>query len=51
MVSEPSNALSSIRERIIEHLNWNYIGIAAGVMSVIVAIYNIAEYTKKLKED
>lgn len=28
-------------------INWNYIGIAAGILSVVVAIYNINEYIQK----
>jgi len=50
LAKQSSRALDAIQERIVEHINWNYIGIVAGIMSVIVAFYNIFEYTKKLKE-
>lgn len=30
-------------------VNWNYIGIMAGLLSIAVAVYNINEYVKKQK--
>lgn len=32
------------------YVNWNYIGLTAGLLSVIVAVYNMNSYYKKLKE-
>lgn len=31
-------------------LGWNYIGLAAGVLSVIVTMYNINKYWEKVKK-
>lgn len=31
-------------------VNWNYIGLAAGVLSVIVTIYNINKYWEEIKK-
>ena len=30
-------------------VNWNYLGLAAGILSVIVTMYNINEYWKQIK--
>jgi hypothetical protein len=31
-------------------MNWNYIGLAAGVLSVIVTVYNINKYWEEIKK-
>lgn len=32
------------------YVNWNYIGIAAAILSVSVAVYNIYKYSEKISE-
>lgn len=31
-------------------VNWNYLGLAAGVLSVLVTIYNINKYVDEIKK-
>jgi hypothetical protein len=31
-------------------MNWNYIGLAAGVLSVIVTVYNINKYWSEIRK-
>jgi hypothetical protein len=31
-------------------VNWNYIGLAAGVLSVVVTLYNINKYWEEIKK-
>jgi len=31
-------------------MNWNYIGLAAGVLSVIVTLYNINKYYEEIRK-
>ena len=31
-------------------MNWNYIGLAAGVLSVVVTIYNISRYWDEIRK-
>lgn len=33
-----------------EWINWNYIGLAAGILSVIVTIYNINHYVAEIRK-
>lgn len=46
---EPSVYLQKTQERILMSINWNYVGIVSGILSVAVAAYNILEYTKKIR--
>lgn len=41
--------LQKAQERILTSINWNYVGVVSGVLSVAVAAYNILEYTKKIR--
>jgi hypothetical protein len=31
-------------------MNWNYIGLAAGVLSVVVTVYNISKYWEEISK-
>jgi len=31
-------------------MNWNYVGLAAGVLSVIVTVYNISKYWEEIRK-
>jgi hypothetical protein len=31
-------------------VNWNYIGIAAGVLSIVVAMYNVSRYYEEIRK-
>jgi hypothetical protein len=31
-------------------MNWNYIGLAAGILSVVVTFYNINQYWEQIKK-
>lgn len=31
-------------------VNWNYIGLAAGILSVVVTFYNINQYWEQIKK-
>ena len=31
-------------------MNWNYIGLAAGVLSVVVTLYNINKYYQEIRK-
>jgi len=33
-----------------EWMNWNYIGLAAGVLSIIVTMYNISKYYEDIRK-
>lgn len=37
-------------EEINSWLNWNYIGLAAGILSVIVTFYNMNKYLEEIKK-
>jgi hypothetical protein len=36
-------------EELTEWINWNYIGLAAGILSVLVTMYNINQYWKQIQ--
>jgi hypothetical protein len=31
-------------------MNWNYIGLAAGVLSVVITVYNISKYWDEIRK-
>ncbi len=33
-----------------QYINWNYIGLAAGILTVLVSLYNVNTYLKKLRK-
>jgi len=37
-------------EELTSWVNWNYLGLAAGVLSVIVTAYNINQYWEQIKK-
>lgn len=39
-----------IREKLDEWVNWNYIGLIAGVLSVAVTLWNISNYYDEIKK-
>lgn len=43
----------TIRQKISElegFVNWNYLGLAAGILSVIVTLYNVNRYYEEIKK-
>ena len=41
---------STIKAQLDEWINWNYLGLAAGILSVIVTFYNINRYYDEIKK-
>jgi hypothetical protein len=37
-------------EELTDWVNWNYLGLAAGVLSVIVTVYNINRYWDEIRK-
>jgi hypothetical protein len=37
-------------EELTSWMNWNYIGLAAGVLSVVVTVYNISKYWDEIRK-
>ena len=37
-------------DQIYSEVNWNYIGLAAGILSVVVTLYNINKYWEEIKK-
>lgn len=40
----------TLKQKMDETLNWNYIGLAAGLLSVVVTFYNISNYWNEIKK-
>lgn len=51
MISELENPISSALEKIKSNLNWNYVGMVAGILTVLVTIRNINNYYAQLKRE
>jgi hypothetical protein len=45
-----TNVIITTRKQVEEYISWNWVGIAAGVLSILVASYNINQYYKELKK-
>ena len=44
-----TEVITKAEKLLIERVNWNYVGIVSGVLSALVAVYNIFEYTKVIR--
>lgn len=41
--------MASLKSQLDEYVNWNYIGLVAGILSVAVTLYNISGYWAQLE--